>query len=100
MDRENKIPSSEVKAASAWLERLDGVSLAIQQAANLIKDPDVGGTTIAQTLEVFDERSRNTRGRSSRALDSLWAMSRVLAWMSPGKISSDKTYYSLLTLDR
>jgi hypothetical protein len=119
MDRENKIPSSEVKAASAWLERLDGVSLAIQQAANLIKDPDVGGTTIAQTLEVFDERSRNTRGRNSkdgsdlaRALDTLWDMSwsrlstksknllGVLAWMSPGKISSDKTFYSLLTLDR
>jgi hypothetical protein len=119
MDRENKIPSSEVKAASTLLERLDGVSLAIQQAANLIKDPDVGGTTIAQTLEVFDEQFRNTRRRNSkdgsdlaRALDTLWDMSwirlstqsknllGIFAWMSPGKISSDMTLYSLLMLDR
>jgi hypothetical protein len=104
MDREGRIPQSEVTAAKGLLERLEGLALAIQQAAILIKNSDIGGPTIAKTLEVFKERIRNlperyssARSNAERALDALWDMSfsllsrnarillGVLSWLSPGK---------------
>ena len=106
---ENKIPPSEIEAATALLRRIGGVSLAIQQAANLIKDPGVGGPTIAQTFEVFKKRYRDFKRRNPnaesdtlRTINTLWDMSwsrldtksksllGVMAWMSPGKISRPK----------
>jgi hypothetical protein len=110
MDREGKILQSEINSAKALLERLEGLALAIQQAANLIRDSDVGGPTIAKTLEVFKARARSlperfssVRGTAEKALDALWDMSfgvltrnarillGVLAWLSPGK-TSELTY--------
>jgi len=104
MDREGKIPQTEMNAAKALLDKLEGLALAIQQAAILIKNADVGGPTIAKTLEKFKERIRSlperyssTRGTAEKALDALWDMSfsllsrnartvlGVLAWLSPGK---------------
>jgi hypothetical protein len=108
MDREGKIPQSEVIVAKSLLEKLEGLALAIQQAAILIKDSEVGGSTIAKTFEVFKERIHtlperysNPRSTSERALDALWDMSfsllsrnarvllGVLAWLSPDKIPID-----------
>jgi hypothetical protein len=111
MDREGRIPPSEMNAAKILLEKLEGLALAIGQAAILIKDSEVGGPTIAKTLEMFREKIRllperlsSKRGTAEKALDALWDMSfsllsrnarillGVLAWLSPGKIC--KTTYS------
>jgi hypothetical protein len=108
MDREGKFPQSEVTAAKNLLERLEGLALAIQQAAILIKDSDVGGPTISKTLETFKERIRtlperfsSERSPAEKALDALWDMSfsslssnartllGVLAWLSPGTIDEE-----------
>jgi hypothetical protein len=104
MDRENRLAPSEVTAAKNLLSKLGGLALAIQQAAQLIKDPDIGGPTIAKTYEMFEKRLRtlperysSKRSSSERPLDALWDMiftslSRnarillgVLAWLSPGR---------------
>lgn len=80
------------------------LALAIEQAAELIKDGSIGGATIVSTYEVFREHQINLpEGRSGprsetvHALDSLWNMrfthlSRnaltllsVLSLLSPGK---------------
>lgn len=105
MDRECRIPQTEVTAAKNLLERLGGLALAIQQAAQLIKNPEIGGPNIAKTYELFKERLRtlperhqSARSTSETSLDALWDMifnslSRnarlllgVLAWLSPDSI--------------
>jgi hypothetical protein len=77
--------------------------LAIQQAAQLIKKPNIAGTTIAGCLETFKEIKRSlpprqTADRSDiiHSLDSLWDMTfkhlsrnardmlSVLSLFSPG----------------
>ena len=99
----DKIPISEVTAAKAMLEKLEGLALAIRQAANLIADPKIGGETISRTYELFKKRNESLQianmssGSSSiRALNALWDMTfkalsknarsllGVLAWFSPG----------------
>jgi hypothetical protein len=103
LDSEGKIEASEITAAKNLLERLEGLPLAIQQAAILIKDPDIGGPTIAKTLEIFKEKYRTlperhylARSTAEKSLDTLWdmifnslsrnarALLGVLAWLSPG----------------
>jgi hypothetical protein len=78
--------------------------LAIQQAATLIKDPDIGGPTIASTYELFKERAKDlplrptgVRSDIIHSLDTLWNMTFTrlsrnardllsgLALLSPGK---------------
>ncbi|CZR55427.1 uncharacterized protein PAC_05315 [Phialocephala subalpina] len=105
LDLEGKIAETEIIAAKHLLEKLEGLALAIQQAAILIKDSEVGGPTIVKTLERFKERIRtlparlsSTRSTAETALDALWDMSfsklsrdartllQVLAWLSPDKI--------------
>jgi hypothetical protein len=104
LDREGKITQSELTAAKAMLAMLEGLALAIQQAANLIKDDNVGGPTISKTFEWFKERIRtlperysSPRSSAERALDALWDMSfsllsknakvllGILAWLPPGQ---------------
>jgi hypothetical protein len=103
LDSEGKIPASEVTAAKNLLERLEGLPLAIQQAAILIKDTEIGGPTIAKTFETFKEKCRTLperhylpRSTAEISLDTLWDMTfnsltrnarallGVLAWLSPG----------------
>ena len=103
MEREGRIPQSEVSAAKNMLEKLGGLALAIQQAAILIKNPEIGGPTISKTFEVFKEKSRtlperhlSDRSSTEKPLDALWDMTfnsltrnarvllGVLAWLSPG----------------
>jgi hypothetical protein len=105
-DREGRIPQTEVTAAKGMLEDLEGLALAIQQAAILIQDSTIGGPTIAKTYELFKEkvrtlpqRHRSARSSSEKALDALWDMSfkalspnartllGVLSWLSPGNTS-------------
>ncbi len=101
--REGEIPQSEISAAKSLLEMLEGLPLAIQEAANLIKDDKIGGPTISKTFEIFKERIRtlperysSPRSSTERALDALWDMSfsllsknagallGILAWLSRG----------------
>jgi hypothetical protein len=103
MEREGHIPPSEVSAAKSMLDKLGGLALAIRQAAILIKNPEIGGPTIAKTYEVFKEKSRTLperhlgdRSSTEKPLDALWDMTfnslaknargllGVLAWLSPG----------------
>lgn len=103
MDREGRFPPSEALAARGMLDKLGGLALAISQAANLIKNTSIGGSTIAKTYELFKERIRTLPSRHSaarspteKAVDGLWDMSfsylsrnartllGVLAWLSPG----------------
>ena len=103
MDHEGKLSPAEITAAKNLLEKLEGLALAIQQAAILIKDSDVGGPTIVKTFEIFKdtirilpERYSSARSTSERALDALWDMTfkmlsrnartllGVLSWLSPG----------------
>jgi len=102
-ERDGRMPASEVTAAKNMLDRLDGLALAIQQAAILIQDPEIGGPTIAKTYEMFKEKNRtlperhsSIRSSSERSLDALWDMTfnsltrnarallGVLSWLSPG----------------
>jgi tetratricopeptide (TPR) repeat protein len=104
-EREGRIPQTEITAAKNLLEELEGLALAIQQAAILIQDSTIGGPTIVKTYELFKEkvrtlpdRHRSVRSPSETALDALWDMSfkalsphartllGVLAWLSPDNI--------------
>ena len=58
-DHEGKIPQSEISAAKSLLDMLEGLPLAIQEAANLIKDDNIGGPTISKTF-------RNLQGKNSK----------------------------------
>lgn len=108
LERQGKLSPTEVAAAKGLLEKLEGLALAIQQAATLIKDPEIGGPTIARTFEMFKERIRNLperystpRSTSEKALDALWDMTfnsltsnarallGVLAWFSPDSIQAE-----------
>jgi hypothetical protein len=119
LDREGKIAQSEIAAAKAMLAMLEGLALAIQQAANLIKDDDVGGPTISKTFEWFKERIRtlperysSPRSSAERALDALWDMSfsllsknakvllGILAWLPPGQFKHPKCNISQLAKQR
>ena len=103
MEREGHIPPSEIQTAKSMLERLGGLALAIQQAAILIKNPEIGGPTISKTYEMFKEKIRtlperhvSERSSTEISLDALWDMTfnsltknarallGVLAWLSPG----------------
>lgn len=104
LDQEGLIKGSEDAAARQFLSKLQGLALAIQQAANLINNPNIGGTTIASTFELFKENERSLPARQSgdrseivHSLDTLWDMifkhlSRnardilsVVSFLSPGK---------------
>ena len=103
MEREGQIPPSEVSAAKNMLEKLGGLVLAIQLAAILIKNPEIGGHTISKTYKMFKEKSRtlperhvSDRSSTEKSLDALWDMTfnsltknarallGGLAWLSPG----------------
>jgi hypothetical protein len=77
--------------------------LAIQQAAELIKNPEIGGTTIATTYASFINHKNELPPRQSgersdivKSLDTLWSMTfnyltkgardllSVLSLLSPG----------------
>lgn len=116
LDQEGKIPASEILAARKMLGKLEGLALAIQQAAVLIKNPEIGGATIAKTYEMFKEKIRTLperfsapRSNSESALDALWDMTfnflsenarsllGILAWLSPGMfIDSSKHVINFL----
>jgi hypothetical protein len=104
LNRTGRIEKSEIDAATSMLAELKGLGLAIQQAAVLIKNPEIGGPTIARTLEIFKERIRSLperhyapRSESEKPLDALWDMTfeslsrdarillGVLGWLSPGE---------------
>jgi hypothetical protein len=87
------------------LEKLGGLALAIRQAANLVKNTEIGGPTISKTYEIFKEKIRtlperhvSDRSSTEKPLDALWDMTfnslkrnarvllGVLAWLSPGKV--------------
>jgi hypothetical protein len=89
--------------------------LAIQQAAVSIMNPDIGGETIAGTLEVFESNFQSLpegpdkeRLEMIRALDALWNMNfsiltpnarnllSVLAMLSPGMSKSGLIYQNLI----
>jgi hypothetical protein len=57
-ERQNLIGTSEVTAAKALLGKIGGLALAIQQAAQLINNSDIGGGTIAQTYAEFEMRPK------------------------------------------
>jgi hypothetical protein len=82
---------------------LEKLALAIQQAAKLIENPDIGGTTIASTFASFKqhrdelpERQAGARTEIFESLDTLWSMTfsylsrnardllSVLSLLSPG----------------
>ncbi|KAG4441817.1 hypothetical protein IFR05_002681 [Cadophora sp. M221] len=98
----------EVEAAKAMLGELEGLALAIQQTAVLVKDPEIGGVSIVETYTKFKERKETLperfsgkRSSSEQALDALWdiifkalqpdarVLIGVLAWLSPDKIPID-----------
>lgn len=102
-DREGTLPQSEITAAKSFLLRLEGLALAVNQAAVMIKDPNIGGPTIARTFVKFQERMQtlpprhsSRRSASEIPLDSLWDMTfsalsqnartllSVFSWLSPG----------------
>lgn len=105
LQRRKLLAQSEVKAAKELLEQLQGLGLAIQQAAILIKNDKIGGPGIETTYEMYKEHARNLperqRGKRSEtyhALDTLWDMNfkqlsknarnllSVLSLLSPGKL--------------
>lgn len=107
-DREGTLPQSEITAARSFLKELEGLALAVRQAAVMIKDPNIGGPTIAKTYEKFKERMRtlpprysSLRSATEIALDSIWDMTfsalspnartllSVFSWLSPDSISVD-----------
>jgi len=64
-EAEGRLPQSEISAARNMLDKLEGLALAIQQAAILINNPEIGGTTIAKTYELFIEKKRTLPARHS-----------------------------------
>jgi len=105
LQRRGLLPPSEVKAATEFLGQLQGLELAIEQAAILIKNDKIGGLKIEPTYEIYKEHARNLpdrhRGKRSNtyhALNTLWDMNfkqlskdarnllSVLSLLSPGKL--------------
>jgi hypothetical protein len=85
-------------------DRLNQLALAIEQAAELIKDDSIGGPNIVMTYEEFKTNQSNLpkrpagiRSDTVSALDTLWnmrftnlsrnslALLSVLSLLSPGK---------------
>jgi hypothetical protein len=104
---------SEVNAAKTLLKKIGGLALGIQQASILINNPDIGGQTIAGTLEIFNsssqrlpERPESERSEMIHALDTLWNINfsilnpnarnllSVLAMLSPGISSTISKFKS------
>ena len=96
---------SEVSTAREFLKQLEGLALAIQQAAILIRNEKVGGPTIEATFDLFKEYARQLperhigkRANIYHSLDTLWDMNfrllstnarnllSVLSLLSPGKL--------------
>ncbi|KAH7416710.1 hypothetical protein BKA64DRAFT_701492 [Cadophora sp. MPI-SDFR-AT-0126] len=105
LNQDRKIDESDVSAAKAMLKDLEGLALAIEQMAILIKDENIGGPNIAKTYEMFKDRRSKLPQRHSterptweQSLDTLWdiifrclspnarVLIGVLAWMSPDGI--------------
>jgi hypothetical protein len=105
LQRRKLLAQSEVKAATEFLRKLEGLGLAIQQAAILIKNDKIGGPGIETTYEIYKEHARNLperqlgkRSETYHALDTLWDMNfkqlsknarnllSVLSLLSPGKL--------------
>jgi hypothetical protein len=101
--KQGLLHQSEISAAKTLLKETGGLMLAIQQAAVSINNLDIGGETIAETLEIFNSNVQRLPGRSYKehseknpALDALWNMNlsiltpnardllSVLAMLSPG----------------
>ena len=93
-------------SAKPTADRIDQLALAIEQAAELIKDDTIGGLNIVSTYEAFKEqqstlpeRPSGNRSDTVLALDSLWnmrftnlsrnalALLSVLSLLSPGQSS-------------
>jgi hypothetical protein len=104
LQNRNRLPASEVKAATEFLGKLEGLGLAIQQAAILINNDKIGGPKIETTYEMFMDHARNLperqlgkRSDTYHSLDTLWDMNfkqlsknarnllSVLSLLSPGK---------------
>lgn len=106
---------AEITAAKTLLRKLGGLALAIQQAAVLINNPEIGGSTISGALELFNSNAQRlperpdteTRSEMVHALDTLWNMNfsilspnarnllSVLAMLSPGKTVPGSKYRKL-----
>lgn len=101
--KQGLLHQSEISAAKTILTETGGLMLAIQQAAVSINNPDIGGESIAETLEVFNSKVKRLPERPYKeqseiipALDALWNMNlsiltpsardllSVLAMLSPG----------------
>ena len=81
LDKEGRIRVSEEQAAKQFLSKLGGLALAIQQAAILINNSEIGGHTINSTYEEFKDTAQNLPPRQSgerseliHSLDTLWNM--------------------------
>lgn len=102
--QQRKLKPSEVVAAKEFLARLEGLPLAIQQAAILIKNDKIGGPTIETTFDLFKEHARKLpdrqigrRSDTYHSLDALWDINfsiltpnarnllSVLSLLAPGK---------------
>ncbi|PMD58306.1 uncharacterized protein K444DRAFT_442723 [Hyaloscypha bicolor E] len=80
-DRKGLIKGSEERAATGLLKNLGGLALAIERAAELIKNDSIGGPNIASTYEEFKSQQTNlpkcpasARSDVVLALNSLWNM--------------------------
>jgi hypothetical protein len=104
LQKRKLLEESEVRAAKEFLDKLEGLGLAIQQAASLIKNDKIGGANIETTYEIFVNQGRNLperqlgkRSDTYHSLDTLWDMSfkqlsknarnllSILSLLSPGK---------------
>ena len=81
LQKRKMLPPSEVSVAKEFLGKLEGLGLAIQQAAILIKNDKIGGPGIETTYEMFKEHARNLperqlgkRSDMYHSLDTLWDM--------------------------
>ncbi|RDW59780.1 hypothetical protein BP6252_12867 [Coleophoma cylindrospora] len=81
LDKRGLIKTSEEKAAKEFIKAIGGLALAIQIAAQLITDPNIGGNTIESTYDTFKEHERTLpprvvkqRSNLVHALDALWNM--------------------------
>jgi len=105
LQKRKLLPASEVKAATEFLRQLQGLGLAIEQAAILIKNDKIGGSMIESTYGMYKDHARNLperqlgkRSDTYHALDTLWDMNfkqlsknarnllSVLSLLSPGKL--------------
>jgi hypothetical protein len=112
LQRRKLLEESEARAAKEFLGKLEGLGLAIQQAAILINNDKIGGPKIETTYEIFMTHARNLperqlgkRSDTYHSLDTLWDMNfkqlsknarnllSVLSLLSPGKALSISIIY-------